>query len=73
MLSPGNLLNLSNKRDVAGQQVCNLMLGVLSSGIQGAMRFVVWVAGAALPMPGLEELLDAQVFKEGALGLYFSP
>lgn len=31
------------------------------------------LAGAALPMPGLEELLEAQIFKEGALGLYFSP
>ncbi|KAK9915563.1 hypothetical protein WJX75_000816 [Coccomyxa subellipsoidea] len=30
-------------------------------------------ASAALPMPGLEELLEAQVFKEGSLGLYFSP
>ncbi|BDA44258.1 hypothetical protein COCOBI_05-4420 [Coccomyxa sp. Obi] len=34
---------------------------------------IVDAASAALPMPGLEELLDAQVFKEGALGLYFSP
>ena len=49
------------------------MLGVRSGEMQGVLRFVVWVAGAALPMPGLEELLDAQVFKEGALGLYFSP
>jgi hypothetical protein len=27
-------------------------------------------AGAALPMPTLEELLDTLVFKEGAQGLY---
>lgn len=40
-------------------------MGVLTVGLRGA-------AGAALPMPSLEELLDAQVFKEGAQGLYFA-
>jgi hypothetical protein len=37
------------------------------------MIYLLCLAGAALPMPGLEELLEAQVFKEGSLGLYFSP
>ena len=48
-----------NEAEITACNCCNLI-------------FFLVLAGAALPMPGLEELLDAQVFKNNAHGLYYS-